>query len=171
MKLTIKVNFAFNLGLRDVDNGKTAYKWYNIGMKNTSENRAWEMENLWRAVISVGMLAVIVVTAYTIESNIDSTRNLGALAPQNRLHHPNFHRPMMTDPNAISTWMTFDYLNMVFKMPPDYLKNNLNINNQKYPRLTIKQWAAQSKIDQALALTEIKAAIKTYAATKNTPAK
>ena len=44
------------------------------------------------------------------------------------LHHS--HRVLtINDVNRIQNWMTFDYINKVFKLPSDYLKNNLNISD------------------------------------------
>src|SRR5579872_7402624 len=44
-----------------------------------------------------------------------------------------------TDASSTQAWMTFDYVNRVFTLPPDYLRSTLNISDSRYPRLTIAQ--------------------------------
>lgn len=54
-------------------------------------------------------------------------------------HH---HRPIsITDVSYISSWMTFDYITKVFKLPATYLKDTLKINDSKYPFVTLEQYA------------------------------
>lgn len=140
-------------------------------MKKDLKLGEWRKDNLWRAVLSVVFFGVIVFTIYAIESNIDATAALGALAPQNRIYHLSLHRPISIDSGAIASWMTFDYLNIVFKLPPDYLKNELNITDARYPRLTIKRLAVDRKANAALILTGVKAAVQTFLSTQNNATK
>ena len=139
-------------------------------MTDNLGKKKWHEENVWRAVLSVVFFGVIIFTVYAIESNVDATVALGTLAPQNRLRHFNLHRPTTIDPGAIASWMTFDYLNMVFKMPPTYLKSALNITDARYPRLTIKHLSDDNKADPALILTEVKAAVQAFISTPKTVA-
>jgi hypothetical protein len=140
-------------------------------MKKDVKKSEWRKDNLWRAVLAVVFFGVIVFTVYAIESNIDATVGLGMLAPQNRIHHLSLRQPSALEPAAIATWMTFDYLNMVFKMPPDYLKNELNITDARYPRLTIKRMATDRKANAALILTGVKAAVENFLSVQNNIAK
>jgi hypothetical protein len=131
-------------------------------MKSELNKTEWRKENKWRTGVAVALFLVIIFTVFSIESNIDATMNLGALAPQNYLHHPALNRSIPPDPSAIADWMTFDYLNKVFKMPPEYLKNAMNILNAKYPRLTVRRFAADNSISPALALTQVKVAVQSF---------
>jgi len=48
------------------------------------------------------------------------------------------HGPLpLTDASIIRSWMTFDYVNKLFGLPPEYLQQQLQITNTRYPRLTI----------------------------------
>lgn len=53
----------------------------------------------------------------------------------------NFHvrqtRSNLTDVNKIQKWMTFDYINRSFVLPPEYLKNELTIISDDYPKITL----------------------------------
>jgi len=140
-------------------------------MKNTLKIREWRKDNLWRAVLAVVFFGVIVFTIYAIESNIDATVALGALAPQNRIHHISLRRPTTLEPATIATWMTFDYLNMVFKMPPDYFKSSLAITDARYPRMTIKRLATDRQTNSAIILTAVKAALQAFLSIQNNATK
>jgi hypothetical protein len=140
-------------------------------MKKELKISEWRKDNLWRAVLLVVFFGVIVFTIYAIESNIDATVGLGTLAPQNRIHHLSLRHPTTLEPAAIATWMTFDYLNMVFKIPPDYLKNELNITDARYPRLTIKGLASDRKANAALILTGVKTAVENFLSIQNNATK
>jgi hypothetical protein len=150
---------------------KDKKKCYNGRMKNDLKKSEWRKDNLWRAVLAVAFFSVIVFTLYAIESNIDATIGLGILASQSRFHRLSLRRPATLEPAAIATWMTFDYLNMVFKLPPDYLKTSLSITDARYPRLTIKRLAADQKADPAIALTAVKAAVQAFLSVQNPLAK
>ncbi len=140
-------------------------------MKKVLKKSEWRKDNLWRAVLSVAFFSVIVFTLYAIESNIDATYGLGELAPQNRIHHPNLRRPAALEPAAIATWMTFDYLNRIFKLPPEYLKASLSITDARYPRMTVKRYASDRRSDPAIVLTAVKAAVQAFLSVQNNATK
>jgi hypothetical protein len=64
--------------------------------------------------------------------------------------------------DSIQPWMTFDYVNVVYKLPTNYLKQILGISNSKYPNVRIDTYGKQSGIDQTLLLTTIKKYVTTY---------
>ena len=146
-------------------------KCYNENMKNILKKSEWRKDDLWLATLAVIFFGVIVFTIYAIESNIDATVALGSLAPQNRLRRLSLQRPITIDPNAIAVWMTFDYLNTVFKLPPSYLKTALNITDPRYPRLTIRRFAGDQKTNAVIALTAVKAAVQAFLSVKNNATK
>ena len=52
------------------------------------------------------------------------------------------HGPLTAnDVGLIRPWMTFDYINALFKVPPDYLKANMSIMDTSYPRLSLSGYA------------------------------
>ena len=64
--------------------------------------------------------------------------------------------------NNIQGWMTFDYLDYVFSLPPLYLKQHLNLSDQRYPNISINQYAKKHNIDQTIFLQNIKTTLSTY---------
>ena len=66
------------------------------------------------------------------------------------------------DLTTIDSWMTFDYLNKIFNLPPDYLKNSLDISNTRYPFLTINHYASDKGIDVPSAVSSTRGLIANY---------
>ena len=66
------------------------------------------------------------------------------------------------DIDQIQSWMTFDYLNTVFKLPPAYLKTTLGITDAAYPNLHIGAYAHKNHLTQAQALAKVQEAITAY---------
>ncbi|MEO5645911.1 MAG: hypothetical protein ABIO57_02480 [Candidatus Paceibacterota bacterium] len=64
--------------------------------------------------------------------------------------------------DAIQSWMTFDYVNVAYKLPANYLKDILGINTPKYPNVRIDTYAKQSNIDQSLLLTTVQHYVRVY---------
>lgn len=78
------------------------------------------------------------------------------------------HRLDVINPNIeeVDAWMTFEYINIVFRLPENYLKDELAITDEKYPRIPIGGYARRHDIDRAALLVRIKTLI---AATRITP--
>lgn len=64
--------------------------------------------------------------------------------------------------NNIQPWMSFDYLNQTFNLPPDYLRETLHITDGRYPRLGIGGYAKHIKIDKQHFFKTIEEAIRNY---------
>jgi hypothetical protein len=45
------------------------------------------------------------------------------------------------DTGAIESWMTFDFVNNVYHLPPNYLKDTLHIEDSRYPKIPIGRYA------------------------------
>ncbi len=70
----------------------------------------------------------------------------------------NTHLPVST----IQAWMTFDYVNVVYKLPTNYIKDILGINDPKYPNVRIDTYAKESNINQKLLLDTVQHYVSTY---------
>ena len=66
------------------------------------------------------------------------------------------------DTDIIQTWMTFDYLNRAFRLPPDYLRSSLNISDPNYPHILIGRYAKHEGIDSAVYLEKVKSVINDF---------
>jgi hypothetical protein len=59
--------------------------------------------------------------------------------------------------------MTFDYINKVFKLPQDYLKNILGVSSDRnYPNETIGHYARSKKEKSSTVLTQVQEALHNY---------
>lgn len=75
----------------------------------------------------------------------------------------------ITDVIYISPWMTFDYINKVFDLPSNYLEQNLQIHDSKYPFVTIQRYSKNSNIDSSVLIESIRKDIKQYVASSSSP--
>jgi hypothetical protein len=113
-------------------------------------------------VILVIIIFVLGYKLYTTSSEINSMHNFNA----SRLHIKNLTRKntlTSNDAHIIESWMTFDYINTAFHLPPDYLKTNLEIpEGSSFPRISIKKYASLNKIDSVVLTQKIIDLVKAY---------
>jgi hypothetical protein len=64
--------------------------------------------------------------------------------------------------NQIERWMTFDYINRSFRLPSDYLKNELLITSVKYPRVTLGRVASAQGVQTDEFVERVKHSIEHY---------
>ena len=98
---------------------------------------------------------------------VRSYRQLRGTAPfssyKSMLEERISHGPLGgNDTLFIRPWMTFNYLNSLFQIPPGYLQTSLSISNIHYPNLSISTYAKAVNKDAAGVLEEVKNAIKSY---------
>ena len=74
------------------------------------------------------------------------------------------HAPLpVSDAGIIRTWMTFDYVNKLFALPATYLQEHLQIQDPRYPRLTISNFAKTRGLTAATFLDGVSSAVRSYA--------
>ncbi len=66
------------------------------------------------------------------------------------------------DLGRVQSWLTFDYLNFVFRLPPTYLESQLPAPDSKYPNISIEAYADRHKLDHLKFLEEVRSAIGNY---------
>lgn len=62
----------------------------------------------------------------------------------------------------IRSWMTFSYINRIFNLPVDYLKNELGINDPDYPGVSISKAAKAGNISTSRYTDKVKDIIKQF---------
>lgn len=65
-------------------------------------------------------------------------------------------------PEDIQGWMTFEYINFVFKLPPDYLKQTLSIEGSQYPKVALKRYANKAGLDTGAFVRKVEEAVRNY---------
>lgn len=78
--------------------------------------------------------------------------------PNSQLLQPK--RPLA--PEDIQGWMTFEYINFVFKLPPDYLKQTLSLEGSQYPKTTLKRYANKAGLDTATFVQSVEEVVRNY---------
>jgi len=73
------------------------------------------------------------------------------------------HGPVtVNDITFVRTWMTFDYINKLFSLPPQYLQSTLGVSDSRYPRLTVSSWAKRANVSSAAAIGILQNALRQY---------
>ena len=62
----------------------------------------------------------------------------------------------------IQLWMTFDYLNKVFGLPQNYLKQSMNIQDGRYPNLQLNRYAELNNINAQEFIKSVRSAVQAY---------
>ena len=70
--------------------------------------------------------------------------------------------------DTIQSWMTFDYLDHVFKLPSTYFKTDLGITDTRYPRMSLTRFSTDKGISAAAAVLRVQNALRGYEATSTT---
>jgi len=70
--------------------------------------------------------------------------------------------PTQSDVVFVQAWMTFDYVNQLFGIPPDYLQHQLSISDPGYPHITISGYARHYNLNVAAFLADIDRALVGY---------
>lgn len=71
--------------------------------------------------------------------------------------------------DLVENWMTFDYLNASFGLPPEILRDGLHITDPVYPRLSIRRAAKEANVSRDVYLEEVKNIIREYLAARKMP--
>jgi len=58
--------------------------------------------------------------------------------------------------------MTFGYINNLFKLPPDFLKGKLSINDAGYPQISIRNLAKSDHLDENTLLSSVQQVVGDY---------
>lgn len=77
----------------------------------------------------------------------------------------NEHTLGASDVASIQSWMTFEYINHAFNLPPQYLQSKLSLNNAQFPRITIANYAKATGTAPATVLSQVQTAVSAYFAT------
>lgn len=70
--------------------------------------------------------------------------------------------PSASDISLVHSWMTFDYLDRLFHLPPDYLKVQLSITDPTYPKMTITKFAKDIDQNPSSTLERVQGVLRQY---------
>ncbi|MCL4403753.1 hypothetical protein M1432_00130 [Patescibacteria group bacterium] len=66
--------------------------------------------------------------------------------------------------DIIQAWMTFDYVNRIFGLPPQYLISALNIESAAYPRIPIYEYAEKRGLNPTAFTKQVQSAVAEHQA-------
>ena len=66
------------------------------------------------------------------------------------------------DTQVITSWMTFEYINHIFSLPPEYLRNTLLLQDIRYPRISLMQYAQLNHMSPDTFTVQVQTAVKNY---------
>ncbi|NVN96578.1 MAG: hypothetical protein HXX18_15010 [Bacteroidetes bacterium] len=115
-----------------------------------------------KVVISIALLGLIIGALLSFVYTFKYLSKDGGLRIEHRLRDRTTFINKELDIKNIKPWMTFNYLNVIFKLNPLYLKNALNITDFKYPNIRIDKYARKKNINPQLYVEDIKNLIINY---------
>ena len=117
--------------------------------------------NWSQIVLSLLALALIGVLVW-FAMDLKNLYSSGVIRPVfSRIRRRSVVRPTL-QPQQIAGWMTFRYVNYVFRLPASYLSTKLNIGNSGYPNITLDQYSKSNKLNQAAFVESVKQALTAY---------
>ncbi len=78
-------------------------------------------------------------------------------------HHGQVIREIpVVRPSDIQPWMTFRYVNFVFKLPPNYLSDTLSLSDPRYPNVQIVRYARMHDLDLSTFMQKVQSSVAQY---------
>lgn len=73
------------------------------------------------------------------------------------------HGPLTeSDIGIVASWMTFDYVNKLFAIPPTYLETTFEISNSRYPQISLSGYARSKGVSSAFVVGKVESALHNY---------
>ena len=117
-------------------------------------------KHFWRIIFIILLFALIVLLSWFIV-DIESLYQSGALRPTRGFHRI-YIPEQLSNPDQIQSWMTFSYINHIFRLPSDYLSTSLTIQESRYPNLTISRYAKTKNLNDLDFLKQVQGSVNQY---------
>lgn len=111
-------------------------------------------------VVVLVVLGIFLLRSYMglLREQVISTREF-RLSASLREHGP----LTANDVGVIRPWMTFDYINLLFKVPPSYLQKTLSISaTSSYPQISIYNYAGKEGVNSTMVTDQVESALYNY---------
>lgn len=115
-------------------------------------------KNKSRKIWLILSAAALLLTVFFLARAFLNFKKHGFFAPPN---YHDFHKKKLQTAE-VESWMTFDFLNKAFGLPPEYLKNQLDISDKKYPNLTIDNLAKNTNENSGAMLSKVKKLVEDF---------
>ncbi|MDR3642690.1 MAG: hypothetical protein P4L74_03640 [Candidatus Doudnabacteria bacterium] len=126
-------------------------------MINSEKKRDIKIYFQW--LVLVVLVGILAVSLYLFVGKFESLRLHGYIKSEFRRQRSLRQK---ISPDQISGWMTFRYVNLVFGLPPSYLQSSLDINDARYPNISLDTLAKEQKLTSAAIVGKTVAAVKNF---------
>lgn len=127
----------------------------------------------WVVIAVTGLLVVLIFEGRYFIITVQSYYSQGELRPVYHHQRPTEQQGTSTAKketttenapsiSSIQLWMTFDYINVVFNLPQNYLKDILGLSDSQYPNIRLDTYASRTNIDSQVLLKTVKQYIVVY---------
>jgi hypothetical protein len=128
-------------------------------MEKALNKKRFRIFLLW--LILALLLGILAYTAWQITTDLVGIKRSGVLHMRRRLFAPSL--PLgRGQVGQIQNWMTFRYVNTVFRLPSAFLQTQLNIADKHYPNITIDTLAKQQSRTSSAELLLVQQKIQNY---------
>jgi hypothetical protein len=110
--------------------------------------------------IQIALFATIIIVIFFLVSTLGYSICFRPVAKFPNIPIGHWQRP--TTAQDINGWMTFEYINFVFKLPPEYLKGTLALENVGYPWVTVWHVARVKKVNLTEFIRRTQEAVTEY---------
>lgn len=121
--------------------------------------RSWlHKHDGWRLTLAIVLVALAALELHALVANVKETRQ----ADEQYLSYQRGRIIRTSDTITaadIQPWMTFSYINFVFKLPPGYLQSALAITDSRYPNIQIARYVRLQRLSLEQFLLEVRQAV------------
>jgi hypothetical protein len=109
------------------------------------------------------LLTLLLILCLVLFRKYEQVASMHIINPRTVIYHNQMPRPMtIATVGLIQSWMTFQYIDQAFNIPPQYLQSSLHISDLRYPRIPIGRYAMQNGVSQAVFVQQVKDAVTDY---------
>jgi hypothetical protein len=115
-----------------------------------------------QTVIVIVLLILCIFEIQSIASSVDEIRGERVAGYGQRQSIQAFLGFDSLTPADIQPWMTFSYINAVFKLPEEYLQAHMYISDPQYPNISIGRFVRRNHINGLLFITQLQQVVAVY---------
>jgi hypothetical protein len=121
----------------------------------------------WIYVVIAVLVILLLALVVWFSADVVSLKKQGVFTPvATRIHRPFLSKPTIAA-SQIQNWMTFGYIEHVYKIPESYLQTQLNSTSALQTNNTLNTYAASSNLDSAAFVEKIRSIVAAYQAGGN----
>lgn len=113
-----------------------------------------------RTVLIFALMVLCIFEVSSIFNAVQSTIEEHYQSSYRNVYHQAERKNLSVD--EIESWMTFAYINFVFKLPTNYLQSDLQLFDSRYPNIQIRRYARMNHLDEAELVKNVQNAVTSF---------